>query len=175
MFIMKNIFKHFFCFVITIHLCRIAYAQPIMECSFGKIIADEQKETAVRYSLGITQIIKNKLGFYATLEKKGGYMPFTSNTYNNEFKRHILGVQYDYNNHWGLYGGLGVNLINPFQRDVNFITSRKELGIAYKFSNMSSLRFGYSKSVGFTANFGLRFPLTSSQITVHNVISKEFE
>lgn len=172
---MKYIFKHFFCIILLTYFCRFAYAQPLIECSFGKIISDEYQETAVRYSVGIDQLIKNKFGFYATLEKKGGYMPFISNTYNNEFKRHILGLQYDYNKHWGFYGGLGVNLINPFQKDGNFITSRKELGIAYKFSNMSSLRLGYSKSVGFTANFGFRFPLTSSRITVHNVISKEFE
>jgi hypothetical protein len=172
---MKIIIKHFVCLILFINIYRIAYTQPSIEGSFGKIISDEYHETAVRYSLGITHIIKNKLGFYATLEKKGGYMPFTSNTYNNEFKRHILGMQFDFSNHWGFYGGLGVNLINPFQRDGNFITNRKELGIVYKLSNMSLLRFGYSKSVGFTANFGLRFPMTSSQITVHNVISKEFE
>lgn len=172
---MNKIFKQIFCLIPLIFLGKIALSQPLIECSFGKIISDENSETAVRYTLGASQIIKNKLGFYITQEKKGGFMPFTTNKYSNLYRRHIMGLQYTYNNHWGLYAGLGINFSSKMNNLNSLITSRKEVGIQYRFSNMSFIRFGYSKNVGATINFGLQFPISNTKITVHNALLLELE
>jgi hypothetical protein len=176
---MKNsVFHGYRIFVFSLLLCfgamNQASAQIEVQAFVGKAHSDRNRLPALRYGVGLNNVLWNRVGFYYTYELRRPEMPFENGTYTDSYTRDVLGGTIKIDPNFSVYGGLGM-FQQGFTQDFKFKGIRKEVGVQYSTNNVlyntnMFVQVGYSFSMRFTTNFGVKIPLTYEKRTLSEVI-----
>jgi len=139
-------------------LAHAALAQaPSIVPSLGLVFKHQENFAAPRLQVNANNVIKERVGFYYTLEYRGGIQFIEDNT--TYYFRDLLGTHIAINENFGVNLGVGMfrkGLLG--KREDGRL--RKELGISYQLSEYPVVvQIGYSTWVGPTFNVGYSIPL----------------
>lgn len=176
---MKNsVFNRYKIVLFSLLLCfgamKQATAQIEVQAFVGKAHSDVNQLPALRYGVGLNNVLWDRVGFYYTYEFRRPDMPFENSTYTDSYTRDVLGGTIKIDPNFSVYGGLGMfqqGLVDNF----TFKGLRKEVGVQYSTNNVlyntnMFVQVGYSFSMRFTTNFGVKIPLTYEKRTLSDVI-----
>lgn len=130
------------------------FTKPSFEPGLGMVFRHHEKFAAPRLVLGVNQLIKNRVGFYYTLEYRGGIHFEEDNTH--FYFRDLFGVSLQINEQFSIHGGAGLLrkglLLGASRVDPRL---RKEIAIKYKLKQYPwTVNLGYSNWVGPTLTIG---------------------
>lgn len=133
-------------------------AQVQIVPKLGYVFKHEEEFGAPRISIAANNVIKERIGFYYSLEYRGGIQFQEDQT--TYYFRDLLGGTVRLNESFSLYAGVGM-----FRKGLLFGERengrlRKEIGMNYQLIKYKfNIDIGYSVWVGPTANFGYIIPL----------------
>ena len=130
------------------------FTKPSFEPGLGMVFQHREKFSAPRLAFGVNQLIKNRVGFYYTLEYRGGIQFEEDNT--NFYFRDLFGTSFQINEQFSIHGGAGLLrkglLLGATRVDPRL---RKEIAIKYKLKQYPwTVNIGYSSWVGPTLTIG---------------------
>ncbi len=177
---MKNsVFNRYKIVLFSLLLCfgamKQATAQIEVQAFVGKAHPDVNQMPALRYGVGLNNVLWDRVGFYYTYEFRRPEMPFENQTYSDKYTRDIMGGIIKINANVSVYGGLGM-----FKKGLTdeFVSKglRKEIGVQYGTNNVlyntnMFMQLGYSFSMRFTTNIGVKIPLTYEKRTLSDVLN----
>jgi hypothetical protein len=124
----------------------------------GYVFQHREGFGAPRLSLAANNLIKERVGFYYSLEYRGGIQFQEDQT--SFYFRDLLGGTVRINESFSVYGGVGMFRKGLLFGDRVDGRLRKEVGINYQLIKYKiNIDIGYSVWVGPTANFGYIIPL----------------
>lgn len=144
--------------LLTILFCTGISAQiPSIVPSLGVVFKHQENFAAPRLQVNANNVIKERVGFYYTLEYRGGIQFKEDNT--TFYFRDILGTHIAINEQFGVNLGVGMFRKGIFgSREEGRL--RKEIGISYELLEYPVVfQLGYSTWVGPTFNVGYSIPL----------------
>ena len=151
-----------------------ATAQLEVQAFGGKAHSDASGKPALRFGMGINNVLWDRVGFYYTYELRRPEMPFETGTYTDIYTRDLIGGIIKLDPNFSVYGGLGAfekGLFNNFSKT----NLRKEIGIQFGTNNVLYntnvfIQVGYSSDIRLTTNFGVKIPLTYERLTLDQAI-----
>ena len=155
-------------------ITKQANAQIEMQAFVGKAHSDASKMPALRFGVGLNNILWDRVGLYYTYEFRRPDMPFETSTYSGNYTRDILGGIVKINPVLSVYGGLGLSQ-KGITDNLTFQGLRNEVGLQFSTNNILYninvfAQVGYSFSMRLTTNFGVKIPLTYEKRTLSEVL-----
>lgn len=124
----------------------------------GYVFQHREDFGAPRISLAANNLIKERVGFYYSLEYRGGIQFQEDQT--NFYFRDLLGGTIRINESFSVYAGVGMFRKGWLLGNRVDGRLRKEIGMNYQLAKYKfNIDIGYSYWVGPTANFGYIIPL----------------
>lgn len=108
--------------------------QVEMQIMGGKAHGDRRQQPALRYGIGLNNLIFQRVGLYYTYEFRRPSMPFETTTFTKNYTRDLLGFSYQINPHFTTYGGVGAFHDGLLDR-LTTAGLRKEIGIQWSTNN----------------------------------------
>ena len=151
-----------------------ATAQLEIQAFGGKAHSDASGKPALRFGMGVNNVLWDRVGFYYTYELRRPEMPFENGTYTDSYTRDIAGGIIKIDPNFSIYGGLGM-----FQQglieNLSFRGLRKEVGVQYSTNNVlyntnMFVQVGYSFNIRLTTNFGVKIPLTYEKRNLSDIL-----
>lgn len=151
-------YKGLFALLLAGLLGSSAKAQsPVIVPSLGMVFEHQEGFGSPRLQVNANNIVKDRVGFYYTLEYRPGIEFIEDGT--SYYFRDLLGSHIAINEQFGINLGVGMfrkGLLG--KREDGRL--RKELGITYQLQGYPVVvQLGYSTWVGPTLNIGYAFPL----------------
>jgi len=132
---------------------KIAVSQIQIVPKLGYVFQHREDFGAPRLSLAANNLIKERVGFYYSLEYRGGIQFQEDQT--NFYFRDLLGGTVRVNESFSFYAGVGMFRKGWLLGNRENGRLRKEIGINYQLVKYNfNIDIGYSYWVGPTANFG---------------------
>lgn len=176
---MKNsVFNRYKIVLFSLLMCfgamKQAKAQIEVQAFVGKAHSDRRQLPALRYGIGLNNVLFDRVGFYYTYEFRRPNMPFETTTYPDNYTRDLMGVNVKIDPNFSVYGGLGM-FEQGLAKKLTFDGLRKEIGVQYSTNNVlyntnMFVQVGYSFDIRLTTNFGVKIPLTYEKRTLSEVI-----
>ena len=176
---MKNsVFNRYKIVLFSLLMCfgamKQAKAQIEVQAFVGKAHSDVNHLPALRYGVGVNNVLWDRVGFYYSYEFRRPNMPFETNTYTDSYTRDVMGGIIKLNPNFSVYGGLGM-FQQGLAKELTFKGLRKEVGVQYSTNNVlyntnMFVQVGYSFAIRLTTNFGVKIPLTYEKRTLSEVI-----
>lgn len=178
---MKNsVFNRYKIVLFSLLMCfgamKQAKAQIEVQAFVGKAHSDVNHLPALRYGVGVNNVLWDRVGFYYSYEFRRPDMPFENGTYTDSYTRDIAGGIIKINPNLSVYGGVGA--FQPsglLAKDFDFSLLRKEIGLQYGTNNVLHntnvfVQVGYSFTIRLTTNVGIKIPLTYEKRTLSEVL-----
>jgi hypothetical protein len=125
--------------------------------SLGLVFKHQENFAAPRLQVNANNIIQDRVGFYYTLEYRGGISFQEDGT--SYYFRDLLGSHIAINENFGINLGVGMFRKGLLGKRENG-RLRKEIGLSYQLTDKPwVVQIGYSTWVGPTFNFGYAIPL----------------
>ncbi len=145
-------------FVAFLTLWSSAQAQsPSIVPSLGMVFKHQEGFGAPRLQVNANNVVKDRVGFYYTLEFRPGIQFIEDGT--SYYLRDLVGSHIAINENFGINLGVGMfrkGLLGKREEG----RLRKEIGITYQLTGEPwVVQIGYSTWVGPTLNFGYAIPL----------------
>jgi hypothetical protein len=176
---MKNsVFNRYKIVLFSLLLCfgaiKQATAQIEVQAFVGKAHSDRNHLPALRYGVGLNNVLWDRVGFYYTYELRRTNMPFENQSYSDKYTRDIMGGIIKINPNFSVYGGLGM-FKEGLTDKLSVKGLRKEIGVQYGTNNILYntnifVQLGYSSSMRFTTNFGVKIPLTYEKSSLSEIL-----
>lgn len=176
---MKNIvFNRYKIVLFSLLMCfsamKQAKAQIEVQAFVGKAHSDSRQRPALRFGMGVNNLLFDRLGLYYTYEFRRPEMPFETGTYTDIYTRDLIGGTIKIDPNFSLYGGLGAFEKGLF-KNFNKSNLRKEIGIQFSTNNVLYntnvfVQVGYSSDIRLTTNFGIKIPLTYERLTLDQAL-----
>ncbi len=176
---MKNsVFNRYKIVLFSLLMCfgamKQAKAQIEVQAFVGKAHSDSRQRPALRFGMGVNNLLFDRLGLYYTYEFRRPEMPFETGTYTDIYTRDLLGGTIKIDPNFSLYGGLGAFEKGLF-KNFNKTNLRKEIGIQFSTNNVLYntnvfVQVGYSSDIRLTTNFGIKIPLTYERLTLDQAL-----
>lgn len=176
---MKNsVFNRYKIVLFSLLMCfgamKQAKAQIEVQAFVGKAHSDSRQRPALRFGMGVNNLLFDRLGLYYTYEFRRPEMPFETGTYTDIYTRDLLGGTIKIDPNFSLYGGLGAFEKGLF-KNFNKSNLRKEIGIQFSTNNVLYntnvfVQVGYSSDIRLTTNFGIKIPLTYERLTLDQAL-----
>ncbi len=178
---MKNsVFNRYKIVLFSLLLCfgamKQATAQIEVQAFVGKAHSDVNQLPALRYGVGLNNVLWDRVGFYYTYELRRPNMPFENQSYSDKYTRDIMGGIIKINPNLSVYGGIGaIQTGGLFSKDLDFSLLRKEVGVQYGTNNILHntnvfVQVGYSFTIRLTTNVGIKIPLTYEKRSLSEVL-----
>jgi len=147
-----------FLFLAFLTLWSSAQAQtPTIVPSLGMVFQHQEGFGAPRLQVNANNVVKDRVGFYYTLEFRPGIQFIEDGT--SYYFRDLLGSHIAINENFGINLGVGMFRKGLLGKRENG-RLRKEIGISYQLTDKPwVVQIGYSTWVGPTFNFGYAIPL----------------
>lgn len=176
---MKNsVFNRYKIVLFSLLMCfgamKQAKAQIEVQAFVGKAHSDSRQRPALRFGMGVNNLLFDRLGLYYTYEFRRPEMPFETGTYTDIYTRDLIGGTIKIDPNFSLYGGLGAFEKGLF-KNFNKTNLRKEIGIQFSTNNVLYntnvfVQVGYSSDIRLTTNFGIKIPLTYERLTLDQAL-----
>lgn len=151
-------FSHVIVFLMAILSFQTAKSQVQIVPKLGYVFQHREEFGAPRISLAANNVFKQRVGFYYSIEYRGGIQFQEDQT--TYYFRDILGGTIRFNESFSVYGGVGMFRKGWLFGDRVDGRLRKELGINYQLQKYKiNIDLGYSYWVGPTANIGYIIPI----------------
>ena len=160
---MKNYkYSQLFIFLFAFVLIGSVKSQIQVVPKLGYVFQHREDFGAPRVSVAVNNLIKDRVGFYYTVEYRGGIQFQEDQT--SYYFRDLLGGTIRINESFSVYSGVGMFRKGWLLGDRENGRLRKEIGINYQLQKYKvNIDIGYSSWVGPTANIGYIIPITTTK------------